>query len=762
MRLTLRTMLAYLDDILDPKDAEELSQKIEESKFASELVHRIRSSTRRLRLGAPKLEGRGMGLDPNTVAEYLDNTLTAEHVPDFERVCLESDVHLAEVASCHQVLTLVLGEPAEVQETLRDRIYQIGRHADKEVPGPSVDSSSVPPSTPTPSTEPRPTVSGNGLLLSTKTARGVATPKGVTGRRGADSGVGLRALAIMLLWLLGGFLTAFVALRALGPFDAKHPVWQFMAGDDSEPVAQGPKGKGTTEQLAENGADSSSSPLQSSSPAVKPLLKGESPVIPQETGRQPSAPPSPPPDSTPGTDGGVEVKPSPAVPAAPDSSVMTPPSTTPPSKTPADVVPAKDTVGKPPAEAETPQNAPSAPQPQVPTTVGRSISEEHVLGRFDSATSSWFRLAPDSPISVHDQLISFPTYRPQILLAPNVKTTFSGQTKGKVAESAEPETPHLSIEYGRATVVSSMADRGVQIRFDFAGRNGLVILSDAESEVALEVIPYLPLGSDPREAVGHRIVRLYGVTGEIAWSEGAGPLKIGPGQVLQLIDDKPGEVVATGAIPAWVDGKDLSDIDRLGSLGLRQALVPGRPLSLSLAEKAEFRQAEVRALACRCLVCLDLFEPILRALNDESQHAYWRGHFDALRVAIARNQESASLLLKSLEGLQPDDASRLFRLLWGYSPAQLEEGGAKELVELLEHKAMIGRVLAIENLRRITDMTFIFRPEQPLAQQKSRLMKWRKSLESGEIRYKSPAPDFPSLPAGPASGGPKPAKPGTR
>ena len=122
MRLTLRTMLSWLDDTLPPDDVRELGQQVTESPFARELVERIRLVKRQRRLTVPPSTGEDT-VDPNTVAEYLDNVMAPEQIPDFERICLRSDVHLAEVASVHEILSL-LGQKAKVSDQTRYRMYR--------------------------------------------------------------------------------------------------------------------------------------------------------------------------------------------------------------------------------------------------------------------------------------------------------------------------------------------------------------------------------------------------------------------------------------------------------------------------------------------------------------------------------------------------------------------------------------------------------------------------------------------------------------
>jgi hypothetical protein len=135
MRLTLRTLIAWLDDTLPPAEVRQIGQQVAESPFAQELVERIHRVSRQRRLTVPNATGSD-ATDPALVASYLDNELSPEQVAEFEKRCLTSDVHLAEVASVHQILSLI-GQKAKVPPEARQRMYRLVRGREAVRPEPA-------------------------------------------------------------------------------------------------------------------------------------------------------------------------------------------------------------------------------------------------------------------------------------------------------------------------------------------------------------------------------------------------------------------------------------------------------------------------------------------------------------------------------------------------------------------------------------------------------------------------------------------------
>ena len=80
---------------------------------------------------------------------------------------------------------------------------------------------------------------------------------------------------------------------------------------------------------------------------------------------------------------------------------------------------------------------------------------------------------------------------------------------------------------------------------------------------------------------------------------------------------------------------------------------------------------------------------------------------------------------------------QLFRMLTGYTNEQLETGSDLQLLENLDSADMSVRVLAFENLRRITGVTFNYRAEHDSQARREQYMKkWRVRQRKGEIRWK--------------------------
>lgn len=747
MRLTLRTMLAYLDNmILDESEAQELGKRIEESDFAAGLVHRIRAVTRRLRLGAPSLQGRGMGLDPNTVSEYLESSLPPERVPEIEKICLESDVHLAEVASCHQILILVDSEPADVDPNLKERMYRLGapdstRQAPRSAtePKPPVKAARVdaPPIAhggpmPPPATHLPPPVGARGTK-----------PRELPDYLRVGQSGRWKPLAITLVL---AFMLSAVALRAMGRFDASHPLLRLMGITEAPiDVAQAPDDQG---QLPLDGDASDATTL---TPGAEPSPADGSLEAGDAGGTTPGATSEPvgvtPTGET--TDVGVPdgqpidkhaepgVAPGSEMDIAPEVDV--PPEFPPTTSLLEDNAAAMLEGSGQPREPTVTEPVPAESTPPVNVEVGYvKLTDPHFVVRLDPANGEWYRLPTRAKLTSEDRLVVLPTYRPEVVLSPGIQVAFAGASSVRLSAPRQQGEPSLTVDYGRL-LVGTAGVAGAKIHMVLGGRSGTATFADAASEMGVEVLQYLPPGTDPEVQPATTVVRIYTTIGSIAWqadgAEVATPIE--GGQVRVIIGDQ-GQTLAATQSPTWMHGETLDPLERIASNTLESFVLLDQAVALSLGEQSQSRRLEIRSLSARCLAYLETQEPLVREFDDQRQRSYWTAEYDVLRQSIARGPASATRVRGTLERFCGDAAPELYRLLWGFSPQQLQDGGDARLVALLDHDFLTMRIFAYENLRRITGKTLLYRPEVTKDRRKSSLQDWRERLENGAIVYETP------------------------
>ena len=752
MRLTLRTLLAYMDDILEPEDHEDLGSKIEASDFASELIHRSRDTVRRLRLGAPAVLASGSDdvldsvdlSDANSVAEYLDNTLPPEKVADFERMCLEPgntpDMHLAEVASCHHVLTMVLGEPAEVDGELKSRMYQLPAQIASGQKLRIEPSHGAPPVV---AAQPQSVASGGAVVSVVPPVAAVEAELPDYLRAASDSRRRMRrwGLAAALLGL-GAFsvwflnppeveLSSEIAKSGAGAFDGAMDIDIDMGDMDMGGMEEVTPSVPPVEREEVASADAPAYV------AEVPVATAEVPVEEEETVEVEPAVVEP-------STASIEPSPVPEVPALEKEMAGGGEAT-------AGVAGAEPSVEFPTTGAATLAldggGEPTVAEPMGPQRLGNYLGNNDVLLRHDAGRDKWIRMPSRSPISTGDSLLTLPKLRTHVVLA-DVNTYLSGGTQVQIPlENFEASTStsdlNLEVVFGRLMLNAGI--RGSRVAMQI-GEQFREFRMSSSSELAVDVRRIFVPGSDYENASAPVEAVWYLTSGSVEWPAPAGGTQtVEAPAVWKMIDgvDEIPELIEE--LPTWIDREAVTDVERIARDDLAGELEADQPVELRLLEltdgKGIGRKKEVRILAAASSVYVGEFEPLVQALNDSDQKRAWEAHIDDLRQALVLSPEVASRVRQAFVNIRGEEAAGdLMKMLVGYSRAEIGEsreeiqtGAVPQLLKWLDSDRLDYRLLAIRNLREITGKSKGYRPNDSSKRRKIALRKIWDQFESNEL-----------------------------
>jgi hypothetical protein len=658
---------------LEPTAAKEIGKKLTETPAAQELVSRIKEVTRRRRVTAPAIAGDDV--DPNTLAEYLDNLLPPESVAQLESHCLDSDVHLAEVAACHQILTLI-GQPAGVTDAMRQKMYLLV-HGIESIPADQrtfaiAQEKSAPPS--------------------------VFTQRPMLARVLTAAAILLGAVGIAwLVWvsLPPGGTGRFADRTSLADAD-NEPAGHFRPTPRSverdEPVP--PTVRLETDTTVETAATKDLQVASDDNSRTNPDRLSP----PDETEEPPVRMP---PDENQAAD---TVKPA--------------ESTSEPATEPTEVPP-------PPK--------PGPPVEKLPAVLANYVANSGILLRSDESSRDWRRTPFHADIREGERELCLPSYRAALQTETGATVDLVGDTELMLLPAEDGIDANLKLERGRVVLGTNQENAVFQI--DFLNQSWRLTLNAPEQVVGIELAPiWRPGGPFSYEAT---VVVPRGQVGLESGADAielGGPVQLRWSSMGGMRDKE-----SLGAPPAWLEREELTVSEARAAAALQEAIRVDSPVALALVDATTNERKELRLLGVKCLGAIGRLPALIEAMNTMGRREVRQEAIAALRRYLARgdSQEEPlrqALLVRFRQSEQ--HAQGVIDLLRGYSDAefqQLQRKDYENLVKLLSPDfELLIRELAIMNLEDLAGkpLNSNYNPDKP---KDSDVAAWQRALADGRL-----------------------------
>lgn len=713
MRLTLRTLLAYLDDVLEPSQTKVMGQKIQESDVAGKLISLIRLVVRQRRLKAPSVSGPNIGIDPNVVAQYLDNTLAPEQVVEVEKVLLSSDELLAEVASCHQVLALVMGKHVDVPQASRDRLYALG-------PVDQSDQLRV--------EEPRTNAVNDGVSKAAARDSERAESKNVVvsvdrhevpeylrGSSWSQKVVPAAVVALLIVVCVGllvfdrGFLT--------GINEAKRELSK--AEREATPTLPdaNPSGKGSNEPAV----------IAANTPAKTNVSNATIPPSPID--------PPPPPDAP---DPANNKKPMPSDDVPADAAVVV-------NRTPPATATVADNTA-PPVGKE--------PSPLLNPAVVQYTSNDGVVLRLDEQQHHWFLLPRRSAVAPGELMVVLEPYDAVLDIDRGAMiATVMGDSAIRLLPPDRVTSSGLDIRRGRLMLRSSRKDPTQSPLISIRVGEDLWTLEflSGDTVCSIEVAPREPVQFEKPLGANWYVGVLRVLAGSAKWSVSGGPSQtIGSESALEIASPQPNQplptAVSSSFVPDWTDAqkRKQAPLRRFAALFEKQFDLD-LPVEQTLLALLKDSNAKIVELAVHGLVLTESVPGMVQALAECTFEEGRSAASDGLRTWLAREGERGPALKGVLEQrYQAPEASAIYIMLWGFRPEDASNRAqCLELVNWLRSTHVEIRELAYYWVVRLSGRKWEFRAVDVPARREGHVRKIEQHIMSTGALVKpsdNPAP----------------------